>query len=42
VRNPFITDVQSLPEGIEEEFLELEYDSNAKDNFQQIIWRIFD
>jgi hypothetical protein len=36
VRNHFTTDVQSLPEDIQEEFLDLKFDSTAKDNFQQI------
>jgi hypothetical protein len=36
VRNPFTTNVQSLLHAIQEEFLELKFDSTAKDNFQQI------
>jgi hypothetical protein len=30
VRNPFTTDVQSLPEDIQEEFLEPKFDSTVK------------
>jgi hypothetical protein len=36
VRNHFTTNVKSLPEDVQEEFLELKFDSTAKDNFQQI------
>jgi hypothetical protein len=35
-RNSFTTDVQSLPEAIQEYFSELKFDSAAKDIFQQI------
>jgi hypothetical protein len=36
VGNPFTTDVQSLPEDIQQEFLEHKFDSTTKDIFQQI------
>ena len=36
IRNPFIVNVQSLPDSIQEEFLELVNDSVAKDAFETL------
>ena len=37
MRNPFIVNVQSLPESIQEEFLECVYGSVSKDAFETLI-----